>query len=108
MLATVFLLINNDPTQALSEFASNTFSKELIALIFLVVFIVAIASIAIRTSGILALLCAAAFIGFIHMQVGIWNIMDMSMATLFIMEVVLVVIAAASGRKPAKSIYATR
>lgn len=95
MLLTAILLqvINNDPFQAFNSFLSNTFSKELLALAFVGIFVIAICAMAFKNSYVLAAIVAIITLAIIHFEVGLDQPMEMPMMHTFIMGVVLAVIA---------------
>lgn len=93
LLSTFLLQVSNDPFQALDTLVSNTFSKELLALAFVVVFVIAVGSIALRYSLKSAAIVVAIVLLIIHLEVGIDQPMSMPMMHLFVIGVVLAIIA---------------
>lgn len=94
MLPTIILFtVNNDPFQALDNFVSNTFSKELLALAFVMLLIVAVGSIAIKNSLLQAAAVAIVTLAIIHLEVGIDQPMQMPIAHIFLMCVALAIAA---------------
>ncbi len=94
LLTTIFLqVVNNDPFQSFESFLSNTFSKEMLATAFVVLFIIAIGAMAWKNSYVLAATVAIITLAIIEFEVGLFNFMEMPMMHTFIIGVVLAIIA---------------